>query len=132
MSETYSEEGKSFERYDSEVRRMISVIEASRVRVLNNNTDAKRNRVPVPRVQSRNKIRLIKSQLFVHENNNFSSSQPSLLHLQSLEHNKFNEVNIVVDSHTEEDSTTTNYDFEHEGHEVCIKTTFFCIYMIQE
>ena len=126
MSETYTNEGKTFERSSSAVRRMISEIEDGHVRILNNNTDLKRNRVPVIRVQSRDKIRLLKSELFGNVEQNLSSSQPSMLHTISLEHTNVNELSSGVVLRTEDNSITTSIVSHPENNEVCSKITLCC------
>ena len=130
MSETYTNKSKTFERSGSAVRRMISEIEEEHVRILNNNTDLKRNRVPVIRVQSRDKIRLLKSELFGNVEQNLSSSQPSLLHTKSLEHTNLNELSSCVVLSTEDNSITTSVVSPPENNEVCSKITFCCCLII--
>ena len=127
MSETYTKERKTFERSSSEVRRMISEIEDRHVRILNNNTDVKSNRVPVIRVQSKDKIRLLKSELFGHVGQNLSSSQPSLLQTKSLEHTHFNEMGSDVDLSTKDSSITSSAVSHLENYEVCSKKNFVFI-----
>ena len=127
MSATYMNKGKTFDRSSSAVRRMISEIEDRHVRILNNNTDVKRNRVPVTRVQSKDKVRLLKSELFRHVEQNLSSSQPSLLYTKSLEHTNFKEISSVIDISTEVNDITDSAVSHPEYNEVCSKNDFFAI-----
>ena len=69
-------------RSNSDVRRLINEIENKHVRILNNNTDIRRHRIPVPRVQSRERIKLIQEQLFGSIERRHHSSVPSLVKSQ--------------------------------------------------
>ena len=70
---------------DIEIRQIARKIENKHVRLLNNDTEFKVNRVPVSRVPSRDRINSIKKMLFKgHIESNLSSSQPSLVNLKTI------------------------------------------------
>ena len=94
MNESLAKEVESNERLNSIVQQMINDIEnrqitnnieKKHVRLLNNDTEFKVSRVPVSRVPSRDRINSIKKMLFRgHIESNLSSSQPSLVHLKTI------------------------------------------------
>ena len=90
MNTSDTDEGKWFKRRKSEL--MISELERRHVRVLSNNTDIRRNRVPISRIESGERINVIKSRLIGYKElnksmnilMNLSSSQPYLANPDKL------------------------------------------------
>ena len=74
----HNNEGSSEPNLRSGVRRMINEIENRNVRILNNNTDVRLHRVPIPRVQGGARIKQIKEQLFGFTEPRLYLSAPSL------------------------------------------------------
>ena len=94
MNESRVNEVESNEKLNNIVQQMISdienrqitnKIENKHIRLLDDDTESKVSRVPVSRVQSRDRINSIKKMLFRgHIESNLSSSQPSLVHLKTI------------------------------------------------
>ena len=94
MNESRVNEVESNEKLNNIVQQMISdienrqitnKIENKHIRLLDDDTESKVSRVPVSRVPSRDRINSIKKMLFRgHIESNLSSSQPSLVHLKTI------------------------------------------------
>ena len=82
---THNTEIKNIDRRNSDVRRMINDIENRHVRILNNNTDVRQHRVPIPRVQKSLRVKRIQEQMFGCPDQRLHLSEPSLVQSVILE-----------------------------------------------
>ena len=124
MNESRVNEVESNEKLNSIVQQMINdienrqianKIENKHVRLLNNDTEFKVSRVPVPRVPSRDRINSIKKMLFRgHIESNLSSSQPSLVNLKTI--NKRSSPNLKF----QQKCVTSTLPTSNEKPEVCL------------
>ena len=100
---------------DIENRKITNKIENKHIRLLDDDTESKVSRVPVSRVPSRDRINSIKKMLFRgHIESNLSSSQPSLVHLKTI--NKRTSPNLKF----QQKCVTSTLPTSNETPEVCL------------